>query len=103
MLNLVRRSVCTGVSRATEGDLSRLRARHVSEEPLAEHRAGLELGELLLGSASSRPAVSSPSILADAFEALFGALYLDGGLETARLFVGRLLESRIAAPPEPAT
>ena len=71
---------------ATEGDLSRLRARLVSEEPLAEIAQEMQLGELLLlGSGELKTGgFRRQSILADAFEALCGALYLDGGLEAVR-------------------
>jgi len=67
---------------ASEGDLSRLRARLVSEEPLAEIAQAMQLGELLmLGSGELKTGgFRRQSILADAFEALCGALYLDGGL-----------------------
>lgn len=90
---------------ATEGDLSRLRARLVSEEPLAELAQGIQLGELLhLGSGELKTGgFRRQSILADAFEALCGALYLDGGLEAVRAHVGPLFESRVATLPDPST
>ena len=90
---------------ATEGDLSRLRARLVSEEPLAEIAQDMKLGELLLlGSGELKTGgFRRQSILADAFEALCGALYLDGGLDTVRTRLGPLFEPRIAALPEPST
>jgi ribonuclease III len=90
---------------ASEGDLSRLRARLVSEEPLAEIAQAMQLGELLsLGSGELKTGgFRRQSILADAFEALCGALYLDGGLETVRERIGPLFEARIAALPEPST
>jgi ribonuclease-3 len=90
---------------ASEGDLSRLRARLVSEEPLAEIAQAMQLGELLLlGSGELKTGgFRRQSILADAFEALCGALYLDGGLEAVRERIGPLFEARIAALPEPST
>jgi ribonuclease-3 len=90
---------------ASEGDLSRLRARLVSEEPLAEIASSMRLGELLLlGSGELKTGgFRRQSILADAFEALCGALYLDGGLDTVRAIIGPLFEARIAALPEPST
>lgn len=90
---------------ATEGDLSRLRARLVSEEPLAEIAQTMQLGELLLlGSGELKTGgFRRQSILADAFEALCGALYLDGGLESVRTRIEPMFESRIAALPEPST
>jgi ribonuclease-3 len=90
---------------ASEGDLSRLRARLVSEEPLAEIAQAMHLGELLLlGSGELKTGgFRRQSILADAFEAMCGALYLDGGLEAVRERIGPLFEARIAALPEPST
>ena len=88
---------------ADEGDLSRLRARVVSREPLAEVAAELSLGEVLqLGPGELRSGgFRRQSILADAFEALCGAVYLDGGLEAARRMVQSLVEPRIAQLPAP--
>jgi ribonuclease-3 len=90
---------------ASEGDLSRLRARLVSEEPLADIAQGMNLGELLhLGSGELKTGgFRRQSILADAFEALCGALYLDGGLEAVRTVLGPMFEPRITALPEPAS
>jgi len=90
---------------ASEGDLSRLRARLVSEEPLAEIALSMQLGDLLfLGSGEQKTGgFRRPSILADAFEAVCGALYLDGGMESVRERIEPLFESRIAALPEPST
>ena len=90
---------------ASEGDLSRLRARLVSEEPLAEIAQSMQLGELLLlGSGELKTGgFRRQSILADAFEALCGALYLDGGLDSVRARIGPMFEARIAALPEPST
>lgn len=72
--------------RLSEGKLTRLRASLVREEALAEVARELGLAPLLrLGegelAASAEP---RPSILADALEALFGALFLDGGYDAAR-------------------
>jgi ribonuclease III len=88
---------------ASEGDLSRLRARVVSGEPLAEVAASLKLGEALqLGSGELKTGgFRRQSILADAFEAVCGALYLDGGLAAAERVIERLLQPRIAALPAP--
>jgi len=88
---------------ASEGDLSRLRARVVSSDPLAEVAASLKLGEALqLGSGELKTGgFRRQSILADAFEAVCGALYLDGGLAVADAVIERLFEPRIAALPAP--
>ncbi|MFO1400549.1 MAG: ribonuclease III [Steroidobacteraceae bacterium] len=72
--------------RADEGTLSRLRARVVSGEPLARIAAGIGVGDVLaLGPGELKTGgFRRESILADALEALCGALYLDGGIEAAR-------------------
>jgi ribonuclease III len=71
---------------ADEGGLSRLRAQLVSGESLARIAAQLDLGrQLALGPGELKTGgFRRESILADAFEALIGALFLDGGLEAAR-------------------
>jgi ribonuclease III len=90
---------------ASEGDLSRLRARVVSAEPLAEVAAAIGLGdELQLGSGELKTGgFRRQSILADAFEAVCGAVFLDGGLEAAQGVIHRLFQPRIAALPAPET
>jgi ribonuclease-3 len=90
--------------RATEGDLSRLRARVVSREPLAQVASDLRLGEVLrLGSGELKSGgFRRQSILADALEAVCGALFLDGGLTAAEAVLTRLLGARIASLPDPA-
>jgi ribonuclease-3 len=83
---------------ADEGDLSRLRSRLVSAGPLAQIGAGIGIGAVLrLGSGELRTGgFRRESILADATEALFGALYLDGGLAEARSLVLRLYDAMLA-------
>jgi ribonuclease-3 len=89
--------------RATEGELSRLRARLVSREPLAEIAVSLGVGEALqLGPGELRSGgFRRQSILADALEAVCGAVFLDGGLPAAEPLVTRLFAGRIAALPDP--
>jgi ribonuclease III len=72
-----------------EGELSRLRASLVREQRLHELAAGLGLGDYLrLGEGELKSGgFRRPSILADALEALIGAVYLDGGFEAARAVV----------------
>lgn len=84
---------------ADEGTLSRLRARLVSGESLAQRAAAMELGELLaLGPGELKSGgYRRESILADALEALCAALYLDGGLEAARHCLLRWLEGALPA------
>ena len=88
---------------ATEGELSRLRARLVSREPLAEIAVSLGLGETLqLGSGELRSGgFRRQSILADALEALCDAIFLDGGLGAVEPIIARLFTARIAALPSP--
>ncbi|MFO1427178.1 MAG: GTPase Era [Steroidobacteraceae bacterium] len=89
---------------ADEGDLSRLRARVVSAEPLAGIAQGLQLGdELQLGSGELKSGgFRRQSILADALEAVIGAVYLDGGFEPARAVIMRFFDPCIDAAPHPA-
>lgn len=72
-----------------EGALTRLRARLVSERPLATYARRMDLGAHLLMSdnAARGEGRDNPSILADAFEALVGAVYLDQGFDPCRSFV----------------
>jgi ribonuclease-3 len=72
--------------RLSEGKLTRLRASLVREEALAEVARSLELGSLLrLGEGELAAAPEPrPSILADAMEAVLGAVFLDGGYDAAR-------------------
>lgn len=73
----------------TEGQLSQGRAAIVCEATLAEAATGLGLGaRLRLGRGEERSGGrQKPSLLADAMEAVIGAVYLDGGLQTATRFV----------------
>lgn len=77
---------------ASEGILSRLRARLVSTGPLAAIGATIGIGPMLrLGSGELRTGgFRRESILADATEALFGAVYLAGGIDAARELILRL-------------
>jgi ribonuclease-3 len=88
---------------ATEGDLSRLRARLVSREPLAEVAVSLGLGAMLqLGSGELKSGgFRRQSILADALEAVCGAIFLDGGPAAVEPALVRLFAPRIAALPPP--
>jgi ribonuclease-3 len=75
-----------------EGDLSKCRASLVSESGLHSIALELQLGDyLLLGRGEERTqGRKKPSILADAFEALVGAIYLDGGFSRARRIIAKL-------------
>lgn len=80
-----------------EGDLSRLRAKLVKESSLAEIAADLHLGDALkLGEGELKSAGwRRPSILADALEAIVGAVYLDGGFDAAQQVVALLYRDKL--------
>ncbi|MEK1939028.1 MAG: ribonuclease III [Pseudomonas sp.] len=82
---------------AREGQLSRLRARLVKGETLAVLARGFDLGEYLrLGSGELKSGgFRRESILADALEALIGAIYLDAGMQAARERVLAWLSSEL--------
>lgn len=76
-----------------EGQLTKLRASLVCEKSLHEFAKQISLGQfLILGNGEELTGGRArPSILADAFEAVLGSIYLDGGLEPARQFVLRFI------------
>ena len=76
-----------------EGKMSKKRASLVCEEALAVYSKQIEMGSfLLLGKGEeSTGGRERPSILADAFEAVIGAIFLDGGIESAKPFILRFL------------
>ena len=76
-----------------EGDLTRIRAALVCEESLHEVAQGLDLGRhLKLGRGEEQGGGRErPSILADATESVFAAVYLDGGMEAAAALIHRVL------------
>ena len=84
--------------RVPEGDLSRMRAGLVNQAALAEIALGLDLGALLrLGEGELKSGgFRRPSILADALEAVFGAIYLDAGFNAVREVICRLYADRLA-------
>lgn len=83
------------LSALPEGDLSRIRANLVKQDTLHQLAVGLGLPEVVrLGEGEVRSGGSRrPSILADALEALIGAVYLDAGYGAAQALVHRLFES----------
>ena len=88
-------------SAVSEGDLSRLRARLVRGESLAEIARELEFGDaLLLGPGEMKSGGHRrDSILADAVEAVIGAIYLDSGFEVCEQWLVRVMQPRIEALP----
>ena len=78
---------------AREGQLTKLRSYIVSEEGLARCARRLDLGPYLLVSAGEERngGRDKPSILADSYEALIGAVFLDGGFSEVNLLIWRLM------------
>ena len=81
-----------------EGELSRLRASLVRQETLADIARSLSLGDFLqLGEGELKSGGSGrPSILADALEAIIGAIYVDAGFDAARTVIELLYKSAMA-------
>ena len=81
-----------------EGELAKVRATVVSAAALAEVASELHLGDaILLGKGEDASGGrEKPSILADAMEAVIGAIYIDGGWDAAADFLLGLLAERIA-------
>ena len=78
-----------------EGRMSKQRAALVCEDALAGYSKEIQLGDfMLLGKGEEATGGRNrPSILADAFEALIGAIFLDGGMDNAKRFVRRFLDA----------
>ncbi|HCB67933.1 MAG TPA: ribonuclease III, partial [Methylophilaceae bacterium] len=83
--------------RIDEGDLSRLRAQLVKESSLSHIALSIGLGDFIrLGEGELKSAGwRRPSILADTFESIIGAIYLDGGIESAQQFVLRFFDMQL--------
>ncbi|MBS0430368.1 MAG: ribonuclease III [Proteobacteria bacterium] len=96
VLNLaVSHLLYTRLAQLPEGDLSRVRANLVKQDTLHRIALQLDLSPLLrLGEGEARSGGSArPSILADALEAVIGAVYLDAGYGAAQALVERLYEA----------
>jgi ribonuclease-3 len=89
---------------APEGELSRYRATLVSGESLATIAAEFNLGDRMqLGTGELKSGgFRRKSILADALEALFGAVYLDGGFAAAATVIEKIFASRLHSLPNAA-
>lgn len=83
--------------RLKEGDLSRLRASLVRQEALAEIAMSVAIGDVVrLGEGELKSGgFRRPSILADALEAVLGAIYLDAGFGAVEQVIERLYQTRI--------
>ena len=86
----------------SEGGLSQARASAVNQSSLAARARKLGLGSFMrLGRGEAQSGGrDKDSILANGFEALLGALYLDAGLEPVRRFLVRELKPDLASPPQ---
>jgi len=80
---------------ADEGFLTRTRAALVCEDSLAVFSRELELGDYMLFGKGESGGRRRKSIIADAFEAVIAAIYLDGGMENTKKFVLPFLESHL--------
>ena len=95
--------IFSGMKELPEGELTRMRASLVCESSLAGFANSISLGEYMRFGRGERSSggAARPSILADCFEALIAAIYLDGGYSEARRFVLGFVEGAIAgARPE---
>lgn len=88
---------------ASEGELSRLRATLVNGEKLAELALALNLGQYLrLGSGELKSGgFRRASILADALEAVFGAVYLDSDFEKCQKLILHIYRDELQSLPDP--
>jgi ribonuclease III len=82
-----------------EGQKSKIKASVVSTHSLARHAEQMRLGDhIILGRGEEKTGGRfKPALLADAYEALIAAIYLDGGLEAAETFLRRELKAAIDA------
>jgi len=87
-------------NKQTEGQMTTQRAELVCEKSLASIASELDLGSyLFLGKGEENGGGRSrPSILADAFEAVLAAMYIDGGFEPIKEFISGCLETRLNRP-----
>lgn len=94
---LVTRLLFLSYPKAKEGQMTRIRAAVVSERPLSEIAEKLKLGKYLILSHGMEKSDGRklPSILSDVVEALIGAIYLDGGIESAESFIMPYIKPKI--------
>jgi ribonuclease III len=87
----------------SEGQKSKIKASVVSTQSLARHAERLGLGDhLILGRGEEKTGGRfKAALLADAYEALIAAIYLDGGIDAARAFLARELDEAISAGEQP--
>lgn len=90
--------LCKAYPTVTEGELSRMKHRLVSAPTLAGASQRLTLGQFLrFGRGEEKSGGRQKNaLLADVFEAITGAIFVDGGLESATVFVGNALEQELS-------
>ena len=92
---IVAEHLYTNYPECDEGELTKKRAELVSAKPLSEVMAGMEAGKMMLfGAGELKTGAENRNILADLFEAVLGAIYLDGGMKEAKRFVTEKLLSQ---------
>ena len=99
VLNLiVGQYLYTRYPRALEGELTKMRSRLVNSKALAAYAKAIHLSEFILMSPSAAQSVGKgyDTIIADTFEAIVAAVYLDRGFSTARRFVEQQVLQAIA-------
>ena len=89
--------LCDKYPDTPEGELSKLRSSLVCTDSLSSYAREIDLGSvLLLGKGEiCSGGVDRPSILENTFEALIAAIYLDGGMESAKTFVTKFLDKTL--------
>jgi ribonuclease III len=87
-----------------EGQKSKIKATVVSTQSLARHAEAMRLGDyLILGRGEEKTGGrEKPALLADAFEAVVAAIYIDGGLEAAATFLRHQLKEAVDAGRDPS-
>jgi ribonuclease-3 len=87
-----------------EGDLTKIKSAVVSRRACADFARALSLGEfLILGRGMTSDSNIPSNMLADAYESVVGAVFLDGGLDAARKFILRHLDPEIDVVAEGTT
>ncbi len=99
VLGMIAASYLFDHDKGQEGELTKLRASIVCEQALSSYSRQIGVGEFLLLGKGERMngGQDRPSILADAFEAILAAIYLDGGMDAAKAFALPFLIAEIEA------
>lgn len=96
VLSLAAADYLYGNSEGDEGELTRLKAAVVCEAALCEYAKKIDLGKfLLLGKGEYNGGRTRSSTLADAMEAVLGAIYLDTGFKEAKTFITPFIEENV--------